>query len=56
VELSKRLREIAPEVKIIMGGHAAIVAKDMMAKLVDAVIDDYRKAHFEAIEILEGNA
>jgi methanogenic corrinoid protein MtbC1 len=56
VEISKRLREIAPEVKIIMGGHAAIVAKDMIAKLVDAVIDDYRKAHFEAIEILEGNA
>jgi len=56
VELSKRLRKMAPKVKIIMGGHAALVAKDMFAKLVDAVIDDYRKADFEAIEILEGNA
>jgi methanogenic corrinoid protein MtbC1 len=56
VELSKRLRKMTPQVKIIMGGHAALVARDVIAQLVDAVIDDYRKAHFEAIEILEGNA
>jgi methanogenic corrinoid protein MtbC1 len=56
VEFSKKLRETAPGVKIILGGQASVRAAHKIRAFVDAVIEDYREAHPTAIKLLSTNA
>jgi methanogenic corrinoid protein MtbC1 len=56
VEFSKKLRETTPEVKIILGGHASVLAARKIQMFADAVIEDYREAHPTAKRLLSRNA
>jgi methanogenic corrinoid protein MtbC1 len=56
VELLKKIRKIPSETKIVLGGKAAIAARETIQKLTDAVIDDYQEAHTKALELLGNNA
>ena len=56
VELTKRIRQRAPDSKIILGGRAIVLVKRRMQEFADAIIADYREAHLTAIRLLKGNA
>ena len=56
VEFLEKVREISSELKIVLGGKAAVVAKETIQKFIDAVIDDYQEVHSKALELLGKNA
>ena len=56
VEFLKKIREIPLKTKIVLGGKAAIAAKETVQKFTDAVIDDYQEVHSKALELLGKNA
>jgi methanogenic corrinoid protein MtbC1 len=56
VELSQKIRQTAPQVKIILGGRAAAGAQQAIGKFADAIIEDYRTAHLTAIRFLGEDA
>jgi methanogenic corrinoid protein MtbC1 len=56
VEFLKKIRTISSEVKIVLGGKAAVVVKRTVQKLSDAVLDDYQEVHSKALELLGKNA
>lgn len=56
VEFLKKVRKISSEVKIVLGGKAAVAAKETIQKFTDAVIDDYQEVHSKALELLGKNA
>jgi len=56
VELSEEIRRTAPNVKIILGGRAAVIARCAMEKFADAIIQNYREAHSTALRLLGKDA
>ncbi len=56
VQLSQKIREVAPHVKIILGGRAAVTAEQAIGNLSDAIIEDYRAAHPTALKLLGKDA
>jgi len=56
VEFLEKVREISSELKIVLGGKAAVTAKETIQKFIDAVIDDYQEVHSKALELLGKNA
>ena len=56
VRLLRRIREIAPDVKILLGGSAALAASKAIGDVADGIIDEYRDAHPQALRLLSQNA
>jgi methanogenic corrinoid protein MtbC1 len=56
VEFLKKIRKIPLKTKIVLGGKAAISAKETVRKFTDAIIDDYQEVHSKALELLGKNA
>jgi len=56
VEFLKKTRKIFSETKIVLGGKAAIAARETVQKYTDAVIDEYQEVHSKALELLGKNA
>jgi len=52
----KKIRKISSETKIVLGGKAAVVAKQTIQEFTDTVIDDYQEVHSKALELLGKNA
>jgi len=56
VEFLKKIRKISSELKIILGGKAAVTAKETVQDFADVIIDDYKEVHPKALELLGKNA
>lgn len=56
VEFLKKIRKISPQVKIVLGGKAAMAAKESVQDFADVIIDDYKEVHSKALELLGKNA
>lgn len=56
VEFLKKVRKISSELKIVLGGKAAVAAKESVRDFADVIIDDYKEVHSKALELLGKNA
>jgi methanogenic corrinoid protein MtbC1 len=55
-DLLKRLREISPGAKAIVGGRAAIRAQAVLRAQADAVVPGFEEAHSVSLRLVRGNA
>lgn len=51
-----QIRSTLPHAKIIMGGSAAVRAKDKLKDCSDIVVSDFEEGHIKALELVKQNA
>lgn len=54
--LLSKIREVAPSFKIVVGGPAAILARDTLLQLCDAVVQGFEEAHTRSLQLVGSHA
>ena len=54
--LAISIREAKPKVKIVMGGHAAVLARDTLNNYADVIVDRVEDAHALSLKLVDTHA
>jgi methanogenic corrinoid protein MtbC1 len=54
--LLKKIREVAPGCKIVLGGPAAVLAGDVLRAFADAVVQTFEEAHTRSLQLVGSHA
>ena len=54
--LAIKIREMLPEVKIIIGGRAAVLASDILKNFSDAIVKSIDEAHTRSLKFVSSHA
>ena len=54
--LLKKIREVAPGFKIVVGGPAAVLARDALLEFSDAVAQGFEEAHTRSLQLVGSHA
>jgi len=54
--LIKKIRASVPTVKIVMGGHAAVLARDKLKDYVDVIVNSIEETHVHSLKLVDTHA
>ena len=54
--LAERIRALDPHLKIVMGGHAAVLARDTLNNFADAIVDGIEDTHTRSLKLVTPHA
>jgi methanogenic corrinoid protein MtbC1 len=51
-----KMKASVPTVKIVMGGHAAVLARDKLEEYADAIVESIKEAHVHSLKLFDSHA
>jgi len=54
--LAIKVREQKPNLKIVIGGHAAVLARDVLMNFADAIVNNIEEAHTRSLTLVSSHA